>query len=153
MAAGISHDVNNILTPILGSVQLLKDTIKEKENLKLLNVIEICAYDGINITNKVKKLTKRYNNEDLEIFSIDSIISDAIDLTKSKWLTESIFKGIKINIIKSLKSNGTVQGNVTEIREVFINIITNAIDAMPKGGIIEISTKNKDNLSNCRNKR
>ena len=132
MAAGITHDINNILTPILGSVQLLKDTIKEKEILKLLSVIEICAYDGMNITNKVKRLTKKYNNDDFETFSIDSVISDAIDLTKSKWLTESVFKGIKINIIKSLKSNETVQGNITEIREVFINIITNAIDAMPQ---------------------
>lgn len=145
MAAGITHDINNILTPILGSVQLLKDTVKEKDNLKLLSVIEICAYDGMNITNKVKKLTKRYNDDDFQTFSIDSAITDAIDLTKSKWLTESAFKGIKISIIKSLNSNETVQGNITEIREVFINIIANAVDAMPKGGKIEIITKNKNN--------
>lgn len=146
MAAGITHDFNNILTPILGSVQLLKDTIKEKQALKLLSVIEICAYDGMNITKRVKRLTQKYNNEDFETFSIDSVISDAIDLTKNKWLTESIFKGIKINIIKSLKSNSIVQGNITEIREVFINIIANAIDAMPKGGTIEaITTINKSN--------
>lgn len=145
MAAGITHDVNNILTPILGSVQILKDTIKEKENLKLLSVIEICAYDGMNITNKVKRLAKKYNSDDLETFSIDSVISDAIDLTQNRWLTESIFKGIKIDIIKSLESSEVVQGNITEIREVFINIITNAIDAMPKGGKIEVITKNKDN--------
>ena len=144
MAAGITHDVNNILTPILGSVLLLKDTIKEKENLKLLSIIEICAYDGMSITNKVKRLSKKYNSDDFEIFSIDSVISDAIDLTRNKWLTESIFKGIKINIVKSLESNEAVQGNITEIREVFINIITNAIDAMPKGGKIEVITKNRD---------
>ena len=147
MAAGITHDINNILTPIVGSVQLLKDKTKEKETLKLLSVIEICAYDGMNITNKVKKLTKKYNDDGFEIFNIDSVISDAIDLTKSKWLTESIFKGIKINIIKLLKSNETVKGNITEIREVFINIITNAIDAMPKGGTIEVITKNEANNS------
>ncbi|MBU3114661.1 hybrid sensor histidine kinase/response regulator [Clostridium lacusfryxellense] len=144
MAAGITHDINNILTPIVGSVQLLKDKTNEKEILKLLNVIEICAYDGINITNKVKKITKKYNDDGFETFNLDSVILDAIDLTKSKWLTESIFKGIKIRIIKSLNSNQTVQGNITEIREVFINIITNAIDAMPKGGIIEVTTKNDD---------
>lgn len=145
MAAGITHDINNILTPILGSVQLLKDTTSEKEVLKLLTVIEICAYDGMNITKKVKKLTKKYNHDDFETFSIDSAITDAIDLTKSKWLTESVFKGIKISIIKSLKSNESIQGNITEIREVFINIITNAIDAMPQGGKIEVITKNNAN--------
>ncbi|HEY8892245.1 MAG TPA: hybrid sensor histidine kinase/response regulator [Clostridium sp.] len=143
MAAGITHDINNILTPIVGFVQLLQDRTKEKESLKLLNVIEICAYDGINITNKVKRLTKEYKHGEPEIFKIDSVISDAIELTKSKWLTESIFKGIKINIIRELKSNGVVVGNITEIREVFINIIGNAIEAMPVGGTIDISTKNQ----------
>ena len=142
MAAGITHDINNILTPIVGSVQLLKDTTNEKQVLKLLSVIEICAYDGMNITKRVKKLTKKYSDDDFEVFSIDSVISDAIDLTRSKWLTGSIFKGIKIDIIKALESNESVQGNITEIREVFINMIANAIDAMPKGGIIEIVTKN-----------
>ncbi|MFT5874405.1 MAG: signal transduction histidine kinase [Clostridium sp.] len=145
MAAGITHDINNILTPILGSAQILKDKIKEKESLKLLSVIEICAYDGMNITSKVKKLAKKYNDDDFETFSIDSAITDAIELTRSKWLTESVFKGIKIDIIKSLKSNESIQGNITEIREVFINIIANAIDAMPNGGKIEVITKNKAN--------
>ena len=74
MAAGITHDINNILTPILGSVQLLKDTIKDKSILRQLDVIEICAYDGINITNKVKRLNKRFNNEDdFKIFNIDNL--------------------------------------------------------------------------------
>jgi signal transduction histidine kinase len=146
MAAGITHDINNILTPILGFVELLKDKIIDKQSLKLLSVIELCAFDGINITKRVRRLTKKHNdNNDFEIFNIDSVISDAIDLTRSKWLTESIFKGIKINIIKSLKSNASIKGNITEIREVFINIITNAIDAMPKGGTIEAITKNKSN--------
>ena len=145
MAAGITHDINNILTPILGSVQLLKDTIQEKKNFKLLSIIEICAYDGMNITKKVKRLTKKYNDDDIQTFSIDGALIDAIDLTKSKWLTESVLKGIKIDIIKSLKSNEKVQGNITEIREVFINVIANAIDAMPKGGTIEVITKNKAN--------
>ena len=146
MAAGITHDINNILTPILGFVELLKDKIIDKQSLKLLSVIELCAFDGMNITKRVGRLTKKHNdNNDFETFNIDSVISDAIDLTRSKWLTESIFKGIKINIIKSLKSNASIKGNITEIREVFINIITNAIDAMPKGGTIEAITKNKSN--------
>ncbi|MBK5242940.1 hybrid sensor histidine kinase/response regulator [Clostridium sp.] len=145
MAAGITHDINNILTPVLGSVQLLKDKTVDKQSLKLLSVIELCAFDGMNITKRVKRLNQKSNNDDFETLNIDSVISDAIDLTRSKWLTESIFKGININIIKSLKSNAQVQGNITEIREVFINIITNAIDAMPKGGTIQAITKNKSN--------
>ncbi|MCJ7687867.1 MAG: hybrid sensor histidine kinase/response regulator, partial [Clostridiaceae bacterium] len=144
-AAGITHDINNILTPVLGSVQLLKDKTVDKESLKLLNVIELCAFDGMNITKRVKKLSQKSINDDFETFNINSVISDAIELTRNKWLTGSIFKGVNINIIKSLKSNASIEGNITEIREVFINIITNAIDSMPKGGTIQAITKNKLN--------
>ncbi len=142
MAAGIAHDINNILTPIIGSVQLLKDTVDDKNILKQLKIVEICAYDGMNITNKVKKITKQYNSMDkLEIFEMDELLTDALDLTKNKWLTESAINGIKVNMKIHLISNSKVKGNPTEIREVFINIIRNAIDAMPSGGTIEISSK------------
>ncbi|WP_164509120.1 hybrid sensor histidine kinase/response regulator [Clostridium rectalis] len=146
MAAGIAHDINNILTPIIGSIQLLKDSdIQDKNMIKQLKIIEICAYDGMNIANKVKRFTKQYNDKNkLEIFNIDDILLDTIDLTKNKWLTESALKGININMISILKSQAKVKGNATELREVFINIVRNAIDSMTKGGNIEINTKNKD---------
>ncbi|WP_034869844.1 hybrid sensor histidine kinase/response regulator [Clostridium lundense] len=148
MAAGIAHDINNILTPIIGSIQLLKDSnIEDKNIIKQLKIIEICAYDGINIANKVKSFTKQYNTRNkLEIFNIDDIMLDAIDLTKNKWLTESALNGININMVSNLKSGEKVRGNETELREVFINIIRNAIDAMTKGGKIEIITENKDKM-------
>ncbi|MFD3155339.1 ATP-binding protein [Haloimpatiens sp. FM7330] len=145
MAAGIAHDLNNVLTPIVGSVQMLKEETNDKHIIKQLEVIEMCANDGKNITNKVKKITKSYNNKDeWEIFDIDNILLDCIDLTKDKWLRQSALNGIKIKVIPQLKSNSKVKGNITEIREVFINIISNAIDAMPKGGKIEILTDKDD---------
>ncbi|MDU1443572.1 ATP-binding protein [Clostridium cochlearium] len=147
MAAGIAHDVNNVLTPIVGSIQLLKDNNEKDKNLiKQLEVIEICAYDGMNITNKIKRFTKKYNlNYGLETFNIDNIIRDSINLTKNKWLTESALNGININVISKLNSNAKVKGNETEIREVFINIIKNAIDAISEEGYIEVTSQVKKN--------
>ncbi|BDR65783.1 hypothetical protein N072000002_00120 [Clostridium tetani] len=147
MAAGIAHDVNNVLTPIVGSIQLLKESnMKDKHLIKQLDVIEMCAYDGMNITNKIKRFTKQYNlNYGLETFNIDNIIKDAINLTKNKWLTESALNGININVMSKLNSNAKVKGNETEIREVFINIIKNAIDAIPEEGYIEIISEVKNN--------
>lgn len=149
MATGIAHDINNILTPIIGSVQILKNDYGEDINiLKQLKTIEMCAYDVTNIINKIKKFTKNYNhNSDLEIFNINEVIIDAIGLTKNKWLTESILDGVKINVITNLKSKLKVQGNLTELREVFINIISNAVDSIELGGKIEISTLDlKENI-------
>ena len=145
MAAGIAHDVNNVLTPIVGSIQLLKDSsMKDNCLLKQLDVIEMCAYDGMNITNKIKRFTKQYNlNYGLETFDIDNIIKDSINLTKNKWLTESALNGVNINVMSKLNSNAKVKGNETEIREVFINIIKNAIEAISEEGYIEITSEVK----------
>lgn len=142
MAAGIAHDINNILTPVIGSVQLLKDKYRnDLSTLKQLKIIEMCAYDATNIINKVKKITKNYNHQsELEVFDINELIVDAINLTKNKWLTESILNDVKINIFTRLNSNSKAQGNSTELREVIINIITNAVDSIQNGGKIEISS-------------
>lgn len=149
MAAGIAHDINNVLTPILGSVQILKEKIQDKSILKQLEIIDMCANDGMQITNKVKRINRNYNNkEEWEIFNIDKLIEDAVNLTKDKWMCQSALKGIVINMNLNLKSNCFIQGNMTEIREVFINIIYNAVDAMPLGGKIEISTiKQNENVN------
>lgn len=146
MAAGIAHDINNILTPIIGSVELLKDKYKEDNVIsKQLKVIEMCTYDVTNIISKLKKLTVSYNNEDvIDVFNVNEVILDAIALTKNKWLNESILDGVKINIFTNLDSKERIQGNITEIREVIINIISNAVDAIEKDGQIRISTVDED---------
>lgn len=148
ISIGIIHDINNVLTPIIGSVSSLKENIDDRHLLKQLKIIEMCAYDGMNIANKIKKITNNYDKLDIpQVFNIDDLIIDALDLTKNKRLNESDYNGININLITSLKSNQLVRGNATELREVFINIIRNAIDAMPDGGDIEIRTKSKDNTT------
>ncbi|KEH95644.1 hybrid sensor histidine kinase/response regulator [Clostridium massiliodielmoense] len=146
MAAGIAHDINNILTPIIGSVELLKDKYNEDKVIsKQLKVIEMCTYDVTNIISKLKKLTVSCSSNDMiDIFNVNEVILDAIALTKNKWLNESILDGVKINIFTNLDSNERIQGNITEIREVIINIISNAVDAIEKDGQIRISTVDKD---------
>ncbi|WP_392485928.1 ATP-binding protein [Haloimpatiens sp. FM7315] len=145
MAAGISHDINNVLTPIIGSVQMLKEKVKDDNILRQLNIIETCASDGMNIASKVRKITRNYNDkQEWEVFDVDNIIQDCIDLTKDRWMMKSALKGIDIKMIPKLKSNVKIKGNITEIREVFINLIYNAVDAMPYGGNIEIITKSEE---------
>lgn len=146
MSAGIAHDINNILTPVIGSVQLLKDKFnKDRAIIKHLDIIEMCTYDATNITNKIKKLTKNYNEiNKKEIFNINEILTDVIHLIENKRITESALNRVRIKIATKLEFNSKVEGDSTEIREVFINLINNSIDAMPQGGKIEILSKNTD---------
>lgn len=146
LVLGIIHDLNNILTPIAGSIQLLNASNIDNKNIKkYLNIIETCTYDSINIINKVVKITDDYKqSNNLNTFNINKCIQDAVDLVKNKLRAESASKGIKIDVVTSFKASLNIKANITEIREVYINLLNNAIDALPHGGIIEISTMDDD---------
>lgn len=146
MTASIAHDVRNILSPILGAVECLKQMdIDNNEIRNNLNMIETCANDGINITNRAKKLSKEYSDSiETSVFSINDVIKDAILFTREKWKVESIKKGIDINVTSELKGTNNIKANITSIREVIINLIKNAVDAMPDGGIINISARTEN---------
>ena len=69
---------------------------------------------------------------------INSIIQDAIEITRPKWKDEVQHKGIPIEMVPNFEEIPPVEGNGSELRAVITNMIFNAIEAMPKGGKIEI---------------
>jgi CheY-like chemotaxis protein len=74
---------------------------------------------------------------------VNSIIKDSIEITKPKWKDEAQSKGVPIEIVSILEEIPSVSGNDFELRGVLTNMILNAIEAMPEGGKIEISTSKK----------
>ena len=69
---------------------------------------------------------------------INQVIGHAIEFTKTRWKNEAESKGIIIKVEKSLMPVPPIAGSASELREVFTNLIHNAIDAMPQGGSITI---------------
>ncbi|MCP4254301.1 MAG: response regulator, partial [Candidatus Scalindua sp.] len=143
LASGVSHELNNILAIISGNVQLLKETYKGDEGLReSLCTIMMAIDDGINISSKMLKFTKTENGVDgLVAFDIRDLIIQSIDFTSPRWKNEAQSNGIDYQINKDgMKSVSSIMCNPSELREVFINIINNALDAMPNGGNISFST-------------
>jgi len=71
---------------------------------------------------------------------INSIIKDAIEITKPKWKDDAQGRGIHIEMISNLGECPSVDGNTSEMREIITNMVFNAIEAMPEGGKIEVRT-------------
>jgi len=152
LAGGVAHDFNNCLAAILGRAQLLKMKIelppgkeeRRKSVLELkkgLEIIERASQDGAETVRRIQEFARR--REDDKYFAavdMNEIIDDALDFTRLKWKNEAESKGIKIDIQKNFSTLPTTTGSATELREVFINIINNAVDAMPQGGEIKIKT-------------
>ena len=149
ITAGISHEYNNILAIISGNVQLIQNTYNDHKGLlDSLHIIMKAVNDGAEISNKMLEFAKtKVDTTEYVIDDISDLIKQSIDFTKPRWKNMAQANGVNYYIdMEGVREKSEVSCNSTEIREVFINIIHNAMEAMPEGGRISFSTWNKDDV-------
>jgi GAF domain-containing protein len=147
MAGGVVHDFNNILTSILGRVQLILKKL-EKQGLKTpqellrgLRLIEESATDGTKILSRIQKFTKAKKDTLLSPVNLNQVVEDSLEMAKTCWQSPAIRPEIRIDVKKDLPDIERVLGDATELREVVTNLIINAVDAMPEGGTLSLTTR------------
>jgi PAS domain S-box-containing protein len=143
MASGVAHDFNNALAAILGNTQLLLYTAQDEELKETLKIIEKVAKDSGQTVRRLQDFTRKPVPQELFKVDINSIIKDSIEITKPKWKDEAQSRGIRIEMVSNLEEIPFTSGNASELREVFSNMIFNAIEAMHGGGKVEIRTSKK----------
>lgn len=144
MAGGVAHDFNNLLTAILGNVQLLSmriGKVNAEEIKDKLRIIETSTLDGAKIVKRIQEFSRVRTDKAFVQVDIEKIIRDAIEISKPSWRDEAQKRDGPIEVITRLNKPPPVVGDSSELREVLTNIILNAVDAMPEGGRITISTK------------
>lgn len=135
LAGGVAHDLNNLLSPILLSVELLKRNIVDEHHRKFLDNIEKSANRGAGLVKQILSFVRGMEGEKISM-SLKHIISELSDMLKSTF-PASI--RIETSVPKTL---WTVEGDPTQLHQVFMNLCVNARDAMPSGGKIRISIEN-----------
>jgi len=140
MTMGIAHDFNNLLSGILGYTELLQtyDEFQEGDPSDHLATIEQAALDGAALVQRIQKYIRQEKLSHFEPIDLPTILDDSISLTRPYWYNEPRRKGIRIHIEQSFKHVPPILGSAPELREVFINFILNAVQAMPEGGTIAI---------------
>ncbi|MDR3554202.1 MAG: response regulator [Syntrophobacteraceae bacterium] len=138
MAGGVSHDFNNLLMSILGHVQLISPQIEDQEIRRRLESIEKAVYDGSNTVRRLQRFTERERDPEaaIPVVDIDEAVKDVVELTRPRWKTLMERAGCKIEIRRDIQKNSHAAINASDLREVLTNLLLNAIDAMPEGGII-----------------
>ncbi len=147
VASGISHEINNILAIIMGRTQILDIGFEDYSELKdgLRSIIK-ASEDGAQIVNKILTFAKTdAKSTDCVFIDMRLLIERAIDFTKPRWKNMAQSKGINYDIdTAGAEEISEVFCNPTELTEVFINIINNAMNAMPDGGCIKFSLKSDE---------
>jgi len=152
MAAGVAHDLNNVLGAILGRAQLIQLGLMRKKGdcggihdetiHKELRIIEQAAKDGAYTIKKIQEFSRPKTDETLfTLLNINELLEEAVQLMKTKIKDEAEEKGIPIQVQTIKGEVCWVMGNSDELQEVLLSIVLNSIDAMPKGGTITFETR------------
>ncbi|MDZ8135285.1 MAG: PAS domain S-box protein [Nostoc sp. DedQUE04] len=138
LAGGIAHDLNNILTPILAAAQLLQRALLQDEERsgQLLALVETNAKRGAALVKQILSFARGYKGE-RTIIQIQYLISEIVQIAK-----QTFPKSIELSTFIP-KEIWAVNGDITQLHQVLINLVVNARDALPDGGNINISVENK----------
>ena len=144
LSGGIAHNFNNILAGVLGYAQLLQMNVPEGEAfVKLrdgLKAIEKAAMDGASIVKRLQDFTRSRSERPFEPVDINMVVRDVVTITRPKWKHEPESRGVHIEMVTELGEVPSVEGSRSELSEVLVNLIFNAVDALPQGGRIQIRT-------------
>ena len=135
LAGGIAHDLNNILQPIIMSLNLLRSGVKGKKYEKILSVAESSAERGADLIGHVLSFA-RGRDSSMQPLNAGYLISDVLKIVKQTF-PKSI--EIKTDIEGSTQN---IVGDLTQLHQVLLNICVNARDAMNGSGEMTIETKN-----------
>jgi signal transduction histidine kinase/ActR/RegA family two-component response regulator len=138
LSFGVAHNVNNTLTGILGRAQLL---LRTKDAEKINSGIEMIiksAEDGAHIIRRIQDFARKQPSRKFQTVSVAALMKDVCEMSRPRW--ERI-EGPQIRVALVADCTASVMGDAVELREVLVNMIYNAIDAMPSGGEIRMSSQ------------
>jgi PAS domain S-box-containing protein len=139
LAAGVAHNLNNSLTVIQGRAQLLLRNATDEVSSKSLQVITNAVEDGTKTLRRILEFARRDSASEFAPVELGYLITSSIEIARPKWQSKSRKGTIEVKV----EGNGLVyvMGEQAELREVVLNLIFNAVDAMPEGGVMEIGSR------------
>ncbi len=146
MASGVAHDFNNALAKILGFNELLlawPENLNDKDKVKkFLQMSNAAARDAVQIVNRLREFYRHRKTTDVyQPVDLHQVIEQAVVLTQPRWKDEMQANGATIRLDLDLQTTPAIHGSATDLREVLINLLFNAVDALPSGGTISIATR------------
>ena len=141
LASGVAHDFNNTLTGILGRAQLLLTSRDAQEIKRGLSLIVKTAEDGAKTVKRIQDFARQRRDHDFVPVALDQILLDVSEITRPRWKDHAEANNQHISLDMQLKSQAIILGDASELREVLVNMVFNAVDAMPDGGILTLSVE------------
>lgn len=143
MASGVAHNFNNLLQMIMAGAEAAKNKLesgKIRDCREAIQNIINASQRGADVVRRIKDFTLVTHDGRNEgaVFDLQALVEEAIELTKPLWKPPSSSRKYRLNFLK--KNACFIKGKSSEIYEVLVNLIKNALEAMPTGGDLTIET-------------
>jgi signal transduction histidine kinase/ActR/RegA family two-component response regulator len=149
MASGMAHHVNNLLAVISGRTQLLLARHPPDDSRRPLEIIQRATFDAAEVVRRVLGFASLQAAPTAAPVDLNEIVHEVIELTRPRWRDEAQRRALTIDVLTELGATPPVAGEAPALREVVMNVIFNAIDALPGGGTIRVRTWSADDWVFC----
>jgi len=129
LTGGIAHDLQNILAPVAMSIGLLREELRDKTSLTVLRAVEESAESGLQLVRNILTYGKGIIGERVRL-ELTGLLSQVLEIVE---------RGLPQDITideEFIVTNCPVMGDMSQLKQVFLNIFVNARDAMPHGGVL-----------------
>lgn len=135
LSAGIAHDLNNMLAPIVMAIPMLRDAVNDAESCHLLQTVEHSAERAVGLVRQILAFSKGMGSERYQV-QMKHLLQDVV-LFVAGTFPKNI--QVKERISPTL---WPVKANTTQIHQLLLNLCINARDAMPDGGVLSLRAEN-----------
>ncbi len=140
LASGVAHDINNILCLIAARADLLKLQGLTTQAEGSVDAIRQAVDDGITVLQRMTRFAGKQRRQELVAIDLNGLVQDALEMTRPRWEASARAKRDPIQVHFRPGQTATVMGVPSELREIMVNLVMNAVDALPSGGEIDVKT-------------
>lgn len=145
MASGIAHDINNAISPVALYTEVL---LEQEPNLstRTRTYLETTRRAVGDVAETVARMREFYRQQEPQLtpepVELGRMVKQTVDHTRARWSDMAQRRGVAIQVRTELTNDlPPIAGVESEIREALTNLIFNAVDAMPEGGVLTLLTR------------
>lgn len=138
LSAGVSHNLNNILTGVLGYGELLRGMVTDEKQAQYLDHIVQSGIRASDLIHRLHLSTRDGGQDELEPVSVHEAIEEAVQITRPRWKDELEAGGAAIDLTIECDGDPYVLGTRIGLYDILVNLILNAVDVLPDGGQLSI---------------
>ena len=134
-----------MLASILGRAQLLYDRVRDDDARHELDAIGHAASSGALMMRRLQEFARADMQGPFVETDVNLLLRDASEVTRFLWRDQAEVQGLFVDVVRDFAEVPPVRAQPTQLRRVFVELIINAIEAMPRGGIVTLRTERKAN--------